>query len=121
MHTAIAKSFALSLEGLFKGLVLTSEYTIIIIAAAMIFILNVICVAGIYKLYIRTSALDRKLIPAALAHPIAAVPPAAGRQAISDSELVAVIAAAITAMNSDSGSAAPYPGFKVRSIRKIEH
>jgi len=118
MHAAIEMGIALNPEGLIKALVLTSEYWLIIIAVAIIFLLSIICVAGIHRLNSRLNTLAHKLSPGTVRN-TAAGPSAADSQDVRDSELVAVITAAIAAMGSTAGSTAPYPGFRVRSIRRI--
>lgn len=118
MHPIIAANSTFRLSGFIQGLDLTPEYMIIVAAIALILLLNVVCIAGIFKLGRKTSALDLKLSAAQVRDAVPSPSPAA-RQTAGDSELVAVITAAIAAMEAASGNTAPYPGFKVRSIRKI--
>jgi hypothetical protein len=118
MHTIIAANHTIRLSGLIKGLDWTPEYTIIFAAIALVLLLNVVCIAGIYRLGRKTSLLDLKL-SAANVRDAGPSPSPIARQVTGDSELVAVIAATIAAMEASSGNTAPYPGFKVRSIRKI--
>lgn len=122
MNLAMAESLALNLKELDKVFYLTPGYTYIIIASiSLILVLNMVCVAGIYRLSRKTNEMDIKLTaaPAGPQRDAFPGPSQANKQAMRDNELVAVITAAIAAMESASGNAAPYPGFKVKSIRKI--
>lgn len=122
MHLAMTEGLALNLKELDKVFYLTPGYTYIIIAAiSLILVLNLVCVAGIYRLSKKTNEMDNKLAatPSGSQRNAFPSPSLSDKHAMRDNELVAVITAAIAAMESASGNAAPYPGFKVKSIRKI--
>ncbi|MHB1453709.1 MAG: hypothetical protein ACYCYM_07140 [Saccharofermentanales bacterium] len=122
MNFAMAEDLVSNLKGLDKVFYLASGYIYIIIAAvALVLVFNILCIAGIFRLGKKTDEMVKKLaaVPSSAQRDTFSGSSTADLQVMRDSELVAVISAAIASMEGTSGNTAPYPGFKVKSIRKI--